>query len=220
METSLHRQLKEHYAGRAGTTEVKLGRYRIDVVRRGRLIEIQHGSLSAIRPKIRNLRNDHKITVVKPLVARKYLVKRAGKDKPISDRRLSPKKAQILEIFHDLVYFRDVFPHPNIVLDIPMVSIEEWRYPGHGKRRRWRKNDFEVEDQKLVEIEKTHRFKNLRDLMKLIPRRRLKQPFHTMDLAKEMSIDRWFAQRIAYVLREMQAIKPVGKNGNAILYTC
>ena len=52
METSLHRDLKKLYAGDDSQTEVVLGGYRIDAVSGGRLIEIQHGSLSAIRDKI------------------------------------------------------------------------------------------------------------------------------------------------------------------------
>ena len=75
METSLHRQLKEHYAPDVTQTEVVLGNYRIDAIHRGRLIEIQHGSLAAIRDKIAALLENHRVTVVKPIVALKHLVK-------------------------------------------------------------------------------------------------------------------------------------------------
>ena len=75
METSLHRQLKAHYAAKAGQQEVVCGDYRIDAVRRGQLIEIQHGSLAAIRNKIARLLEDNRVKVVKPIVAKKYLVK-------------------------------------------------------------------------------------------------------------------------------------------------
>ena len=49
METSLHRQLKEKYASGDAAQEVTWGDYRIDVVSEDQLIEIQHGSLAAIR---------------------------------------------------------------------------------------------------------------------------------------------------------------------------
>jgi len=55
METSLHRQLKERYAAGNARQEVALGDYRIDVVTDHELIEIQHGSLGAIRDKIKHL---------------------------------------------------------------------------------------------------------------------------------------------------------------------
>ena len=135
METSLHQQLKSHYAAHDAKTEVTLGKYRIDVVRSGELIEIQHGSLASIRDKIRSLLDEHRVRVVKPITLRKHLIKRKAKDKAVCDRRLSPKRGTILDLFHELVYFCRVFPHDNLILEVPLVTVEEWRFPGHGRRR-------------------------------------------------------------------------------------
>ena len=217
METSLHRELKQVYAGKSGKTEVTLDDYRIDVVKRGRLFEIQHGSLAAIREKIRDLCESHRVTVVKPIIASKRLVKCPAKSKPPSSNRMSPKRSSVLDSFRELIYFRDVFPHKNLCVEVPLVHIEEWRYPGHGKRRRRRENDFQIEDQYLVDIEQTHKFRTNADLLKLIPRS-MKNPFTTKELAESLAIDRGFAQCIAYCLREMKAIDQVGKQGNALLY--
>ena len=50
MEYSLHKSLKEVYCDEGAQLEVVFGDYRIDVVDgSGLLIEIQHGSLSAIK---------------------------------------------------------------------------------------------------------------------------------------------------------------------------
>lgn len=222
METSLHRQLKELYAEQDGQTEVRLGGFRIDVVRgedkcEQELIEIQHGSLSAIRDKIRRLLKKHHVRVVKPLIARKQLVKRKRQDGPVVSRRLSPKRATIFSLFDELLYFTRVFPHPDLVLEVPLVEVEEWRYPGHGRRRRKRDSDFQIEDQKLVSIEDVHEFRTAADLFKLVPGR-LPSPFHTGQLAKILGVERWIAQRVAYCLRETGATTQVGKSGNAILY--
>ncbi|MEZ6112541.1 MAG: hypothetical protein R3C99_16235 [Pirellulaceae bacterium] len=75
METTLHRQLKLHYAPDVSACEVTLGSYRIDVMGDGELIEIQHGSLAAIRDKVADLLGQHRVRVVKPIVIRKRLVK-------------------------------------------------------------------------------------------------------------------------------------------------
>ncbi len=217
METSLHRQLKDAYANSEADLEVKLDRYRIDVVSGDELIEIQHGSLAAIRNKIQQLVGEHRVRVVKPIIAMKRLIKRSGKGRRIIDRRMSPKRCTILEVFHELVYFSKVFPHPNLLLEVPLVFVEEWRYPGHGKRRRHRERDHEVEDQKLIEVQGIHQFRTADDLAKLLPRR-LPKPFHTQHVAEGLKINRSFAQRIAYCLRETGAIRQVGKSGNALLY--
>ena len=84
METSLHRDLKKLYAGADAQFEVALGDYRIDVTSGGRLVEIQHGPLTAIRDKVRALLEDYTVLVVKPIVVQKLLVKRSEKDGPVA----------------------------------------------------------------------------------------------------------------------------------------
>ena len=211
--------MKALYAGEDAQTEVTLGAYRIDVVSGDQLVEIQHGSLAAIRDKVRTLLAEHRVLVVKPIVAQKRLVKRAARGGRVTGRRMSPKRGRLLDLFDDLVYFTRVFPHERLVLEVPLVEIEEWRYPGHGRRRRWRANDHEVEDQKLIAVREVHRLRTAADLGRLIrPSRRLPKPFHTGDLAASLGVERWFAQRIAYCLRKIGTVEEVGKKGNARLY--
>lgn len=218
METSLHRALKQVYADQSARLEVPLGRYRIDVVANDGLIEIQHGSLAAIRDKIGDLVHRHDVTVVKPIVIRKRIIRRSEKGGRVLGKRLSPKRGSVIDFFDELVYFKRVFPHPNLSLEVPLVDIEEWRFPGHGRRRRRRKNDHQVEDQKLIEIREIYRFRTGGDLLQLIPNG-LPKPFHTGHLADQLGIQRWHAQKIAYCLRNAKAIGEVGKLGNSRLYT-
>ncbi|MDX1945207.1 MAG: hypothetical protein SFU86_07360 [Pirellulaceae bacterium] len=217
METSLHRQLKALYAGHEARTEERLAGYRIDAVRGDELIEIQHGSLAAIRDKIRRLLESHRVLVVKPLVVRKTLVSLNRKGGKEIGRKFSPKRGSILDLFEELVYFTRVFPHPNLTLETPLVEIEERRYPGHGRRRRWRAKDFQVEDQSLLAVQSVARFQTTADLWKLVPKS-LAAPFHTGHLAEALGVKRWIAQRIAYCLRHTGAAAVCGKAGNAWLY--
>jgi len=217
METTLHRQLKALYAGTEGRTEQRVAGYRIDAVRGEQLIEIQHGGLASIRSKIARLLEQHDVLVVKPLVVRKTLVRLARRGGKEVSRRQSPKQATLLDVFHELVYFTRVFPHPRLTLHTPLVEVEERRYPGHGRRRRWRKNDFVVEDQRLVAVTDVHEFQAASDLLTLLPAN-LPQPFHSGHLAEALSIHRWVAQRIVYCLRHTGAAATCGKQGNTVLY--
>jgi hypothetical protein len=217
VETSLHRSLKLHYAGSAARTEVRVDGYRIDAVVGRRLIEIQHGSLAAIRTKIVRLVERHRVLVVKPIVASKLIVKHGSADGPIVSRRTSPKRGKLLDIFEELVYFTRVFPHPRLTLEVVLVEIEEYRHPGHGRRRRWRRDDHVVADQQLISIGEALRFRRARDLLQLFPDG-LSRQFHSGQLADHLSIPRHVAQRVAYCLREMKAVETVGKKGNAWLY--
>lgn len=218
METSLHRQLKSIYAGQPEAVEMRLGSFRIDAVRGNQLIEVQHGSLGAIRSKIQTLLTRHEVLVVKPLIVRKTLVQTAFPLGPELSRRKSPKTANWLSLFEELVYFTSVFPHRNLTLEFILVEVEEIRRPGHGKRRRWRKNDYIVDDQRLVQITDTLQFRTCQDLLNLLPGE-LPQPFHTGHLASSLKIKRHIAQRIAYCLRKTGATTLCGKEGNALLYS-
>ena len=217
METSLHRQLKAAYADADAQLEVPWGEYRIDVVCGDELIEIQHGSLAAIRDKVRRLTKKHRVLVVKPIVVSKKLIKLDGPAGSIVSRRQSPKRNTLLNVFDELVYFTRAFPHANLTLEVPLVEIEEFRRPGHGRRRRHRENDFVIEDQRLVRIVEIERFQSSDDLHRLLPKK-LPTKFHTTDLAEGLKIARHLAQRVAYCLREMGAAEQVGKQGNSLLY--
>jgi hypothetical protein len=217
METSLHRDLKTRYAGEGARFEVALDGYRIDVMSAGRLVEIQHASLGALRDKARALLETHCVVVVKPIVVQKILVKRAGRDGPVTARRVSPKRGTLWDLFDELIHFTGVFPHERLTLEVPLVDVEEWRYPGHGRRRRWRLDDYEVEDQKLLAVHATYRFRTAADLARLVERP-VPQPFHTGHLAESLGVARWRAQRIAYCFRQTGAAREVGKQGNQRLY--
>jgi hypothetical protein len=219
METSLHRQLKERYAADGAAIEQRVGRYRIDVVRGKQLVEIQLAPLTSIRDKIAALLKKHDVLVVKPVIVTKHLVKRRREGGQVMSRRRSPKRRSLLDVFDELVHFTRVFPHRRLTLEVLLVEIEEWRYPGHGRRWRRRDNDHVVEDQHLVEVHAVHQFRTAADLRRLLPPA-LPQPFHTGQLAEGLGVERWIAQRMAYCLREMGSIRQVGKHRGAWLYTC
>ena len=215
METTLHRQLKEHFAGPKAELEVKLGRYRIDIVDGKRLIEVQHSGLSSIRDKTKDLLRKHPVEVIKPLVARKKLIKLDGKDGNIISNRWSPKRCTRLDVFNELIFFTSVFPHRRLTLRIPLIEIEESRYP--HKRRNRRRGQFKVQDQSLLKVIGEDTYQTRADLRGLLPAD-LPKIFGTGEIAESMEIERWFAQRIAYCLRKTGTVKIVGKKGNSLQY--
>ena len=217
METSLHRQLKQRYACGDAAQEVKLGAFRIDVVNPDQLVEIQHGSLAAIRDKVVRLLKDHRVLIVKPILARKLILKLQRRGGAVISQRWSPKRGTPLDLFDELIYFTRVFPHANLTLEVPLVEVEERRFPGHGRKRWRRPNDHQVEDVRLVNVGEVFRFTTGNDLQQLLPQL-LPQPFHTGQLAEQLNVQRRLAQRIAYCMRETGGAVEVGKQGNARLY--
>jgi hypothetical protein len=217
METTLHRQLKDLFKQQDGELEARVGRFRIDIVNGNRLVEIQFSGLASIRDKVRCLLANHDVDVIKPLIVRKKLVKLRTKNGSIVERRWSPRRGSILDLFDELVYFTTVFPHPKLRLIATLIEIEEQRYPGHGRRRRWRADDYIVEDRSLTEVVETYFFRSAHDLCRLLPDC-LPNPFVSGQLAHVMSIPLWKARQIAYVLSQTGAAATVGKRRNAKLY--
>ena len=216
METTLHRQLKDHYCTEGSEIEVKFGRFRIDVVSGDRLIEIQHSGLAAISRKIATLVQSHVVDVVKPIIYRKRLAKLSRKNGKVISQRLSPRKGDFLDFFDELMYFTRVFPHPNLRLITPLIEVEEIRYPGHGRRRWKRAGDSIVKDRILTSIIESESYCTAQDLHKHLPK--MTSVFDTKQLAENLDIQRSQAQRMAYVMRKTGSIKQVGKKGNSLQY--
>jgi hypothetical protein len=215
METTLHRQLKALYAGPKADCEVRIDGYRIDAVVSGRLIEIQQASLSALRAKVKTLLDSHRVLIVKPLAANKLIIHRDPKSHCILSQRRSPQHESVWDLFLDLVHFRDVFPHPRLTLEVLLVDIDEYRHERPGRRRSRR--SVRVQDRILRSLGERYRFRTAADLLKLLPDG-FGPEFTTAELATAVGLPRWWAQKIAYCLRNMQAVETIGKRRHAWLY--
>jgi hypothetical protein len=143
------------------------------------------------------------------------LVRRKRAGGPIVSTRQSPRRETIADVFADLVYFVDVFPHPRLTLEVVLTRLEEHRVP--ARKKRWRGPDFRVTDRILVGIEGRVTLKDNADLLRLLPDG-LGETFTTQEISRLAPMPRWLAQKMAYCLRKTGAIKTLGKRGNSWLY--
>jgi hypothetical protein len=215
METTLHQQLKEVYCDDPDMREVVVDGYRIDAVIGEELVEVQQAGLGQIRDKVRGLLNSYHVRVVKPLAARKVLIRRKRRGGKVESTRVSPKHATLYDVFDELVHFCTVFPHPRLTLEVLLTEQEEYRVA--KRKRRWRDKGYRVEDRRLVDILDRHTLRSRADLRDLLPAD-LPQPFTTADIARQAGIPRWLAQKAAYCLRTTGTATLDGKSGNALLY--
>ncbi len=221
METSLHRELKRLLSGNEADEEQTLAGYRIDAVVDGRLIEVQVASLFAIKRKIADLlEQGYEVTVVKPLTARKQIVRRQKRGGEEISRRWSPRRQGFHDVFSELVHFIGAFPHPALTLELLLITEEEFRV---ARPRRWkRQRDYTTEDRCLVSVEERRLIRSPEDLLDLFPQavEQLCQgpPFTTADLAIAAGVPRWLAQKIAYCFRKLNHWETIGKQQRAWLY--
>ena len=131
---------------------------------------------------------------------------------------MSPKRGNILDIFEELIYFTRVFPHRNLILECPLVHVEQLRVPAKRKTTTPWQKDYVVEDVTLESIDHTVELREPSDLLGLIDLPGDADFFNTADIARAVDRPRWVAQRIAYVLRKTGAIDAAERNRNGIVY--
>ncbi len=106
--------------------------------------------------------------------------------------RLSPRHETIADLFADLVYFVDIFPHPRLTLEVVLTRQEEHRV--NAKKKWWRGPDFRVTDRLLVGIEGRVTLRDTADLLRLLPIG-LDEQFTTGEIARLAPMPRWLAAK-------------------------
>jgi hypothetical protein len=214
-EKPLHVALKAWYARPADRFEVSVEGFVIDIVRGGLLVEIQTRGFASIKRKLHALTDCHPVRLVYPIAREKWIVKLAEDGRRQVSRRKSPKRGALEEVFGELVSFPALLAHPNFSLEVLLIREEEVRrYDG---TRGWRRRGWVTHERRLLQVVDRHLFAAPADMSALIPAD-LAEPFTTADLAVALGRPRRLAQQMAYCLREMGAITPVGRRGRAILY--
>jgi hypothetical protein len=131
-------------------------------------------------------------------------------------RRKSPRRQRRDQLFQELVSFPALLQCPNFTLEVVGIQAEEvLRYDGRQGRRR---GGWVVVERRLLGVLERHVIATPADLWSLIAGE-LPEPFQTLHLARVLHRPRWFAQKVAYCLRESGASTVIGKAGNAMVYS-
>jgi len=215
MPSALHVALQRFYAGDEGLVEVEMDGFYADAIRDGVIYEIQTGSFTAIRDKLHRLADEHPVVLVHPIERYKWIAKFDGETGEETSYRRSPKRAQLWEVFDELVYATRLLSRENITLELIVVAAcENWLDDGNGS---WRRKGQSIIGHELLAILERHRFEQPADLARLLPEG-LPEQFTTNDIREAGRVRQRLAGRIAYTLREVGAIEYVGKDGRAYLY--
>jgi hypothetical protein len=219
-EQPLHAALKRWYARPDGRTEVAVDGFVIDVARgrrgfaRDLLIEIQVGNFSSIKRKVRQLTEHHALRLVYPIPREKWLLKMPKREGGEVERRKSPKRGRVEEMFKELVSFPALLSRDTFSLEVVFTREEELR---HYDPDEWRNRGWVTDERRLLEVVDRRLFEGPTDALTVLPEG-LEEPFTTADLAETMDGPRWLAQKMAYCLRKMGGIVQIGKRGRSKLY--
>ena len=149
-----------------------------------------------------------------PIPVHKTIV-RVDAEGAVLSRRRSPKRGTALDVFSELVSIPGFITHPGFQVHLALTVEEEYRK--HDPTKAWRRRGWVVVERRLVEVEDVIEITGASDLRALLPND-LPEPFTTSDIAIAAGCPRRVAQQMAYCLRHSEAIREVGRRGNAIEY--
>ncbi len=99
-----------------------------------RVTEIQTGGFSPLRPKLETLLANYPVTVVHPILRRKYLSWIDPETGETTPSRKSPRTGHWWDVGAQLIYLLPLLGHPNLTVRLVLIDAEEQRLAdGWGK---------------------------------------------------------------------------------------
>lgn len=220
-EKSLHATLKWYYESDGDRHEIPVGSYVADIVGEQGIIEIQTRNFVKLKPKLAELLEAARVTVVHPLISQKRIINTEFKTGEVTSSRKSPKHCTIYTVAHELYAIKPLLNHPNLVIKLPVLSADEIRvYGKHTKRRKkqhTRKGEY-VSDIIPTDILDEITLAEPCDYRIFLPDN-LPCEFNSADFADAAQTDVYAARRILNILHGMGLVQKIGKRGNTVLYT-
>jgi hypothetical protein len=214
-ESSLHRTLKFQYAGPGGKTEVEVGGFVADGIRKnGEYIEVQTGSFGPLKKKVKEFASIGKVRIIHPIAVTKKIEVYNIEGKLLY-RRKSPLHGTPWDIFNALLHAPTLPLIRGVTIEIAMLDITEKRVKdGKGARRR---KGISIKDKQLSAFHESILLSTRKDYLRFVPFKK-NERFTVSSHAEKAGIKKWISQRALYVLMKMNVIKRVGKEGNAWVY--
>jgi hypothetical protein len=211
-EFSLHSEIKKAYSLPGDQFEVKLDDYIVDILRGNLAIEVQTKNFSALKEKLQMLTKKYQVRLVYPLTEKKWIT-HVTKDQTVLDKRKSPRKGRLTDVFGELVMIPHMIGVENFSLEVLFIDEEEVRLnDGKGS---WRRKGVSIKERKLLKVNDRILFQNSGDYLKILPDN-LNEVFTNRELAELAKISVRTAQQITYCLRKGGVIRLAGKKGRKL----
>jgi hypothetical protein len=214
-ESSLHQSLKDWYYKPGDLLETYVEGYVVDLLRGELCVEIQTGNFTSIKKKISTLLETHSVRIVFPIPLQRIIVRMDMVTENVLTRRKSPKRGSYLDVIGELIRIPHLVCRNNFELEVLLVREEQiWLNDGKGS---WRRKGWSITDRRLIEVVQGKLFASPEDYLDLLPAG-LPEVFTVNDLAIACQTTRRFAGKMAYCLKEFEAIEVCGKKARAYLY--
>ena len=214
-EKTLHATLKAYLEPVPEFREQKLGRYVADIFNEEGIIEIQTRSLASLRPKLRAFCEVARVTLVHPVIRRKWVQWVDPEDGSLSEKHRSPKIGTYYDAFWELLFIRDCLTLPNLTFCFLLVDVEDLRFlDGYGKDRKRRSTRM---DRIPVELVAQVTVQTPEDWRQFLPD--LPEPVFTRKIfAKTIRQPLKRAGVVIQVLEAVSVLERAGNRGREYLY--
>ena len=215
-EKSIHSLVKDYIEPNKEYQEVKVGNYIADIKKDNVIYEIQTQQFKKLLGKINYyIKNNYKTIIVYPIAQNKYINWVEPSSMDIVERRKTPHKGVIQDMFKELYWIVDYLEHPLVELNIILLDAEEYKYlDGYGQNCKKRATKIDKVPTKVNEI---IQIKSIKDLSKFIPNT-LPENFTSKDFIKHSKCNKRWAGSGLKMLREKGIIQIVGKQGSSFIY--
>ena len=214
-ERSVHAVLKAYYDPQSDNTEIKIGNFVADIAGEDGIIEIQTRALYRLKKKLDCFLEYTHVTVVHPVIGKKYVRWADPVSGELSNRKISPRKESIYTALGELVDIKYAIDNPRFTFVCVVLEAEDIRLlDGRSKDK---KRGATKLDRLPIDILAEYRFECPADYMMLIPAE-LEGEFTSSDFAKAALINRTLAQAALNILTYTNSVKRIGRRGREILY--
>lgn len=210
-ESSLHAVLKYYFEPDESRHEKKIGRYVADIVGENGIVEIQTKAMFRMRDKLSAFLDYSHVTVVYPVIQKKYVVRLDENGTP-GKRRLSPVRESIHQVFGELYGIRDLVASSRLTLCVVCLEVEDRRLPAKPGKRRGTRIDrvpTDILDEFIIESPDDYR--------RFLPAD-TGETFTSSTYSELCHISRSTAQTELLILTGLGVVERIGKQGREILY--
>ena len=217
-EKTLHRVLKYYFEPDESYHEVKLGDYVADIKRDNRIIEIQTAGFQAIKNRLDFFLRSNEVTVVYPVIGRKYLVWVDPETGDGTTPKLTNQKGKAVSVLPELYRLGELFYSHDLTLKCMILEVTEYRLKdGWGREGKRGAHRIDRIPSDLLDIET---IRTPEDLRRMIPFDKSNE-FTSKEFAKACGFSHKSTRDISMslkFLKQASIIENCSKAGNAILY--
>lgn len=214
-EKSVHAALKQYFQPDPCFHEQPVAGYIADVCFGDEIYEIQSAHFYKLPKKLDAFLGEYQVTVVYPIPYEKWICWTDPDTGEVVERRKSPKKGRIQNIFPEMYRLRSYLQHPKLRFCIMLMDMEECRLlDGYGAERKRRGTKC---DRIPTRLELQLWLRQPSDYRQLLPDG-LPEEFTARDFAKCARIPLKAAQTGLLLLTELGIVERMGKTGRSYLY--